>query len=95
MNLTLVVMPVGSALLGVALGFVAARWVAPWLGWALAGISLLGAVVLVIRAQPAEGMDGLGYFVLAMLVLAPGGLGAALGTVIAALRTAGRGGPAK
>jgi len=82
----IVVLPLGSALLGAALGLSLARWVAPWLGWALAAVLLGAAVVLVLSGQGRPGFDGLGQVVLAVLMAAPAGLGAALGTVIALAR---------
>ena len=79
----LLVMPLGAALVGAALGFAATRWIAPWLGWVLAALALTGAVVLALSGQGRPGFDGLGYIIVAVLMLAPGGLGAALGTVAA------------
>jgi hypothetical protein len=79
--------PLAAALVGAALGYAAARWIAPWAGWALAVLGLGGAVWLVLEGQGRAGMEGLGYVVIAMLMLAPAGLGAALGTLV---RLAGR-----
>lgn len=82
----IVAFPLGSALLGAALGHVLARWVAPWLGWALAAALLGAAVLLVLSGQGRPGFDGLGQVIMAVLMAAPAGLGAALGTVIALAR---------
>lgn len=90
MNLRLIAIPVVSALIGAALGYGAARWVAPWLGWLLAAAGLAAAVGVALAGQGRPGMDGLGMVVAALLILAPAGLGAALGTVGAALQAARR-----
>lgn len=92
MSWRVIAFPIVAALLGTALGYAAARWVASWLGWALCGACLGGAAVMLVQAQSSTGMDGLGQVVLAVLGLAPAGLGAALGTVFAAMRAARRGG---
>lgn len=75
-----------SALVGVVLGAALARWVSARLAWGLCALLLIGALALVVMGQGRPGMDGLGYVILAVLFLAPAGLGAALGTVIAAAR---------
>lgn len=86
MDLRIAAFPLVAALLGMALGYAAARWVSPRLGWALVILALGTALVLGIMAQGRSGMDGLGHIVVAVLMAAPAGLGAALGTVIAAMR---------
>jgi hypothetical protein len=91
MEWRIAVFPVASALVGALAGYVLARWVAPWLGWVLAAAGLAGAVALVVMAQGREGYEGMGYMIVALLMAAPGGLGAALGTVFAALQAARRG----
>ena len=75
--------PLVAALVGLALGFAAARWVGVWLGWVLAALGLGGALALWLVSAGLPGMDGLGYFVGALLIAMPAGLAAALGTVIA------------
>lgn len=93
MNLSIVAMPLISAVLGIGLGYALARWLRPWLGWAAAGLALGVALVLIVQAQFAQGMEGMGLFVLSALMLAPAGLGAAVGTVLAALGAQRRKGP--
>lgn len=91
MELRIVAFPVVAALVGALAGYVLARWVAPWLGWVLAAASVAVAVALVVMAQGREGYEGMGYMILALLMAAPGGLGAALGTLAAMLQAARRG----
>lgn len=90
MELRIVAFPVVAALVGALAGYVLARWVAPWLGWVLAALGLGGAVALFLLGQGREGYEGMGYVIIAVLMAAPGGLGAALGTVAAALQAARR-----
>jgi hypothetical protein len=75
--------PIVSALLGLALGYALARWVSARSGWVLVVVCLGAALVLGIMAQGRSGMDGLGHIVVAVLMAAPAGLGAAIGTMIA------------
>ena len=78
--------PIGAALLGIALGFALSRWVAGWVGWSAAALGLGAAVGLAWRAESLPGMEGLAQFVLALLVIAPASLGAALGALLALAR---------
>lgn len=93
MTLPIIATPLIAAALGIGLGYALARWLRPWLGWALAALALGAALVLIFQAQSAQGMEGMGLFVLSALMLAPAGLGAALGTVLAALGALRRKGP--
>jgi hypothetical protein len=88
MNWNLIATPVVAALVGLALGYAAARWVGPWLGWLLAAAGLGGAAALWLASAGQPGMAGLGYFVVALMIAAPAGLAAALGTVIALIGAA-------
>jgi hypothetical protein len=70
--------PAVAGLTGLAAGWALARWRRPraalWLGGVLGAV----AVVLILAARAAQGMEGLGYVVVALLMALPAGLGAAL-----------------
>lgn len=88
MNAGFIATPLVAALVGLALGYAAARWVGIWLGWVLAALGLGGAVALWLFSRGQAGMEGLGYFVSALLIATPAGLAAALGTVLAMIAAA-------
>ena len=79
MTWRLVVIPAVAALLGLLAGWLLARWLGPRAAWWLAGGLALAAGALILAGRGAQGMEGLGYVVVAILMAAPAGLGAALG----------------
>ncbi len=70
--------PAIAALIGLAAGWGIGRWWGPRAVWWLAGTLGLLAVGLILAARAAQGMEGLGYVVLALFMAAPAGLGAVL-----------------
>lgn len=86
MDLPVALIPIGAALIGMALGFVVAHWGALWVGWALSALGLGAAVLLAIIGDGRPGLEGLGHVLVAVMAVAPAGLGAAFGTVIATIR---------
>ena len=86
----LLLLPLAAAVIGGGLGYALARWLGRWWGWALALTGLGAAVWLILNGQGQDGMDGLGQVVTALLIAAPAGLGAALGTILAQLTAARR-----
>lgn len=77
---------VSSALAGGAAGFLVARRGRRRLAWGLAAALLVAALALGLRGDALPGYEGLGHIIIAVLVLAPGGLGVGLGTVLRAGR---------
>ena len=70
--------PALAGLIGLAAGWALARWRGPRAAWWLAGALGLAAAGLVLAARAAQGMEGLGYVIIAIFMAAPAGLGAAL-----------------
>jgi cation transporter-like permease len=84
MEWRLILFPVAAALLGIGLGWALARWAVAGLAWAVCALLLAGALAMVVSGQGRPGFEGVGYVAVAVLMLAPAGLGVALGTVILA-----------
>jgi len=70
-----------SVLAGLVPCWALARFSSVWAGCVVAGMLAVAMVGFILAAQSAQGMEGLGYIVLAMIFAAPGMVGAALGTV--------------
>ncbi len=75
-----------AAALGGILGWAAGRFLSFWAGLGLAALGLVALIWVGVLARLSPGMEGLAFFVLAVLVIAPATLAAALGAVIARLQ---------
>ena len=65
--------------LGLAMGWALARYWRPGAAWALVGVLVLGVVALILAGRRAQGFEGVGYAVMALVMLAPAALGVAVG----------------
>lgn len=79
MRATIFLLPGGSFLAGLAAGWVLARHWRRGAAWALAAALVAAAVALIGAGRMAQGLDGLGYGIVAILMATPAALGAALG----------------
>lgn len=71
-----------SGLVGLVVAGFLARFVRVWAGWVLAGFLAVAVVGFILAARSAQGMEGLGHVVLAVIFAAPACLGAVPGTVL-------------
>lgn len=70
-----------SGLVGLVLGWLLARFLRVWAGWALVGGLAVAVAGFILAGQSAQGMEGLGHVVVAMVLAAPAMLGAVIGTL--------------
>lgn len=77
-----VVIMAGSGGAGVAAGWALARFWRRWAPWVLAGVLIMGAVALIIAGRRAPGFEGLGYAIMALVMLMPAAGGAVLGGLL-------------
>jgi len=74
--------PTIAGLTGFAAGWMLARWRSPRATFWLAGALVAAAVALILAARAAQGMEGLGYVVMAIFMAAPAAFGTALAGAI-------------
>jgi hypothetical protein len=74
--------PTIAGVIGCAVGWLLARWRRPRATFWLAAVLIAAAVALILAARAAQGMEGLGYVVIAIFMAAPAALGAALAGAI-------------
>lgn len=65
--------------LGLAAGWALARFWRRAAAWALAGLLLVAVVALILAGRQAPGFVGLGYAIMALVMLAPAALGVVIG----------------
>ena len=65
--------------LGLAAGWMLARLWRPGAAWGVAGVLAVAVVALILAGRQAQGFEGLGYAIAAVVMLTPAALGAALG----------------
>ena len=75
-----------AAGLGLMLGAFLGRWAGGRAAAGLAGVLILGALVLIAMGQRATGWDGVAYVIGAIVLAAPMAVGAALGGWLGARR---------
>mgnify|MGYP001270049911 FL=1 len=83
MNWRLILVPSVAALLGIAAGWALSRWLGRRAEWWLVGGLIFGALVLILAGRAAQGMEGLGYVVMAIFMAVPAAIGASLGGFLA------------
>lgn len=71
-----------SVLAGGGAAWLLARFVRVWAGWALAGGLAVALAGFILAAQSAQGMEGLGHIIMALVFAAPAMLGAVLGAAL-------------
>ncbi len=64
---------------GLAAGWLLARFWRPGAAWGLVALLAVAVVALILAGRQAQGFEGLGYAIAAVVMLTPAALGAALG----------------
>ncbi|MBI1418574.1 MAG: hypothetical protein GC146_15265 [Limimaricola sp.] len=78
----LTVLPVGSGVVGAALGYGLGRTGRAWAVWGPVGLMLACVGWLWFLARATHGWDGLGYFIAALFIVLPAAVGLAIGGLI-------------
>ena len=71
---------------GAMLGWLLARLSRPGMAWVLMALTLSAALALALHAQAQPGLSGMPGLALAVYLVAPAGLGIALGVIVETLR---------
>ncbi len=82
MNEEVVLIPLGCFALAALAGFVLGRLGQRDLGRVLIGAGTLAFLVVAVKSQTATGWDGLGWFILAALMILPALIGGGIGLVL-------------
>ena len=68
--------------LGLAAGWLLARFWRPGAAWGLVALLAVAVVALILAGRQAQGFGGMGYVIVAVVMLSPVALGAALGAAL-------------